>query len=283
MIKQEDIKKVDSDNGRTYTFELDGVTYEFISVTTVLNQILNKPGLIPWAYNIGIENTVKVLSATAEKLIKEERESEFALAVSNYDWTVVKNHLKEKELTWESKRDAGGDRGTIVHSYLEARIKGENPPNECELFPDYCQSLDKFLDDYQPEFHASELTVVSMKLEYAGTLDALCTITKHPSNRRHRPMIGKEVVLDLKTGSDGKVYPEVHFPQIDAYAEAYVEMNDPEGGTVDYLDGMIVGVGPKNYSPAVNYYPKGCFKPILEVFRNVEKGKAANPNARKKK
>lgn len=279
MLKQEDISKVDTEDGRYYHLEIDGVEYKLISVTTVLNQILNKPGLIPWAYNVGVENTMRVISQTAQSCIEGDREGEFALAMSNYDWTTMKQHLKEKELTWKDQRNKGGDRGTIVHSYLEARIKGEDAPPEAEQYKDYCSSLDKWLDDYQPEFHSSELTVVSLLHEYAGTLDATCTITKHPSNRRHIPMIGHEVVLDLKTGSEGKIYPEIHFPQIDAYAQAEAEMKE----TDVIMDGMIVGVGPENYSPAVNYFPKECFLPILQVFNMFEEGKAANPNARKKR
>ena len=45
---------------------------------------------------------------------------------------------------------------------------------------------------------------------------------------------------------------------------------------------MIVSVGEEKFQPAVNYYPKGVFLPILNAFHMIAEGNKANPNARGK-
>jgi hypothetical protein len=275
-IKQEDIKQINTDDGRFYELEINGQVHKLISVTTVIGSLLAKPALVPWAYNIGIEETVKAIQEKIEFHVANDIPIE-AETILSIDWQDVKKYLAEKERTYDNRRGEGADRGILLHSCLEARIAGEDLPEGHEQVSDYCASLDKFIKDYNPEFHESEMKVVSLAHGFAGTLDTVCTIHKHPARRRHPSMIGKRVVLDLKTNKGGSIYPIPHFSQIDAYGLAYEEM----GGQYDA--GMVVAIGPENYSPNVNYFPKGIFLKMLDTHKALEEGQTNNPNARKKK
>jgi hypothetical protein len=275
-IKQEDIIQVNSDDGRYYELEINGTIHKLVSVTTVIGTLLNKPALVPWAYNVGIEETVKALKEKIEFYVENDMPID-AETILSVNWEDVKKYLAEKERSYDKRRGEGADRGILLHSCLEARIAGEDLPEGHEQVSDYLASLDKFIKDYDPEFHESEMKVVSLQHGFAGTLDTVCTIHKHPPRRRHPSMVNKRVVLDLKTNKSGSIYAIPHFSQLDAYGIAYEEM----GGQYDA--GMVVAIGPENYSPNVNYYPKGTFLKLLEAHRALEIGNESNPNARKKK
>ena len=224
-INQDQIKQINDPDGRTYRLEIDGVEYVFISVTTVLGFLLNKPALPTWSFNVGIENTCELISNEAQRAIEQDNVDEFMLHAANMNWLQVKKHLRDTRQTHDAQAQSGADRGIIVHRAFECRIKGiPLDIDETKPYKSYIKQMDKFLKDYNPEFHESEMKVVSMDHSYAGTLDTVCTIKKHPKLRKHTPMVGKKVVLDLKTNREGKVYPMVHFPQIDAYQMAYEEM-----------------------------------------------------------
>jgi hypothetical protein len=122
------------------------------------------------------------------------------------------------------------------------------------------------------------MMVISLENGYAGTLDAVCTIRKHPKRRKHESLVGKTVILDLKTNKDAKVYTPDNLLQVDAYREALLEM-----GYERDIDGeLVLAVGPERYTPCLNYYPRGTFHTVLKCFNALEEAKSMNPNGRKK-
>jgi hypothetical protein len=262
---------VTGEDSRYYYVEVNGVEHKLISVTTVLN-ILSKPALIPWAFKLGVEETLAALH-------------EIEGGIPAYDRIYAA--IKENQGTPKDRSGEGASRGTELHAVLESRIAGglQDIPEDIATmamgatmtYPEYVASLDKFIYDYEPEWHESELKVVNLELGYAGMLDAVCTIHKQPSRKRHENLVGKKIILDLKTNNEGRVYPEAHFPQIDAYATAYVSM-----GYEPHDREAILAIGPKTYSVGVNYFEGECFLPILQAYQVLDRSKKLNPNGRKK-
>ena len=274
------ITKNDTDNGRTYEIKFDnGETRSLISVTTVINAILAKPALVPWAFNLGVENTHKLIAKDAQRMIKEDRIEEYVLALAQ-DPSIMskmtKDRLSTNEMTTKDFSSQSADRGTLVHKYLEKKIKGQATVGMRDETEMYTSQVNRFIEEYGVEFHASEMTVFSLDKEYAGTLDAICTITKHPKRRRHKPLIGKTMILDLKTNKNGQVYKQAQFPQLTAYEVAVGNMRDQGFITneVPFIEGsMIVAAGPDKYGIGVNDYPANSFDVIHEVFKMYESTK----------
>lgn len=95
--------------------------------------------------------------------------------------------------------------GTAIHSWLEEYVlTGTRPDVDDEMRP-MCEALDRWLDEWQPAWEASEVVVYHPTLGYAGQLDGIFTVD------------GQRLMYDLKTtrkhlDSRGKrrgPYPEV--------------------------------------------------------------------------
>lgn len=279
MIDTSKIKRIDGDNERYYEFEYEGEIYKFISVTTILGKMLSKPALVPWAFNYGVREALGWVGEEARQAIDEARVDEFALSMSVNDWTNVKDILNKTDRSANSASKEAQERGTKVHTGLEFIVAGKvidkDKVQDKDMLP-YVSEIERFCEEYEPEWHESESIVVSMSGQYAGTLDAVCTIHNHPPRKRHPSLVGKKVILDLKTGKDGRVYPESHFPQLCAYGHARREMG------YDHDNEIILAVGPESYSVGVNYYPSSVFHHLHAAWKAIEDGNSLNPNKRKK-
>lgn len=279
MITQDQIKQINTDDGRYYELEINGEIHKLISVTTVIGAILHKPSLMAWAYNVGIEQAVEAVKDKVHFYLKTNQIDQLTDGILNIDHLKVKKYLKDKERSYDSQRDEAADRGTLIHKLLEWIIEGKDSSNfelADESIRSYLDNLNRFIDDYQPEFLESELKVFSLDKGYAGTLDTVCRINAHPPRRRHKSMVGETVVLDLKSNKDGKIYPDSHFLQVTAYENAYREM----GQSID--GGMVLAVGPNSYSVGHNYFDPDSFNTILDAYNMIDKCKKLNPNARNK-
>lgn len=263
-IKQKHITSNDSDNGRTYTVDLgEDAVIDVMSVTTMMN-VLEKPALVPWAYNHGIKEAYEVMINAEENIL------------SPYE---IKDILKDEKRDIESEKNKGGTRGTAVHKYLECEIMG-HPYDVDPAYQPYWDQVLRFLNDYQPEFQATEIKVVSLEHGYAGRLDNLVTIKAHPPRRKHRSLVNESGVFDLKTNKDGKVYPNSHLPQVEAYKNAAIEMT--EGNLPFELTfGLVLAAGLQTYQPCVSYATIDTFLAIKNCYDALYKMGRSNPNARK--
>lgn len=202
-----------SENKQRYYLLPDG--QKFPSVTTVLGVALNKPALPGWAAKVVAEQAMTDLP----KLVRMSR-TERGEAVK---W------LKGRPY---AQRDEAAAAGTKAHDLAEAYVLGkpyEVPSPDTPLGQTLGQFV-RFLDEFKPEFEATEATVASLTGQWAGTLDAICRI----------PALGdKLVVLDYKTSRTGP-YPEWAL-QVAAYSRAdtmwladgtSVEMPKIEGAAV---------------------------------------------------
>jgi hypothetical protein len=273
-ITQDQIQLIET-QGSGHTYRITGkedsiLTDGYIdlpSVTTIINNTVNKPALQPWAYNVGISSTLEYLQSLAE---------DQPAAISNLTSGEIKLALEEREATHKHEMERGAARGTEIHSVLEAIAKGKDYTFSREYAP-YVETLKKWIDDYKPEFHKAEYKVASLEHGFAGQFDAICTINAHPPRRRHQDLTGQTVLLDIKTNKDGAVYNETYLPQVEAYHEAYTEMG---GDPVD--ERLVVALGPAGkYTPCVSYADFNTFKCIQNLYDALIDMKSNNPNKRK--
>lgn len=226
---------------------------ENLSVTSAMKS-LAKPFLVGWAAKMAAECAVEDHAIIAAMLEKGDK-------------TAALNHIKQARY-----RDAGGkgDRGTIVHSAIEAYVEGkkidlDHVQSELEekavperLWKATYKMIDgvaEFLFDTEPEILWSESTVYSREHGYAGTADL---IAKVKIGRSKLP-----AVIDVKTGKS--IYNEVAM-QLTAYGRAdFVGLDD--GTEVPLLkSGEPVRHGICIRPTASGRYERGNFDLTDEVF-----------------
>lgn len=188
---------------------------EVLSVTTAMKS-LNKPFLVGWAAKMTAECAVEDM-AIIQAMLEKKNGKKAAL-----------DYLKQARY-----RDAGGkaDRGTVVHSAVEAYLAGKKIDLDHVQFqleekdvPEHLwaatykmiDGVMEFLYDFEPEVIQSEATVYSREHEYAGTLDILAKVVV---GRTKLP-----VVIDFKASK--AIYNETAM-QLTAYGRAdFVGMDD---------------------------------------------------------
>lgn len=136
--------------------------------------------------------------------------------------------LKQHKLTVNHVRDQAADRGTNVHSALEAWVKTGVTPNP-DFFPEnergYVEGLVRFINDAHPHPLMSEVMVASLD-GYAGRFDLLANldgevvVKTYPTKPPVREQVNGVWLLDLKTSKS--VYTTYHL-QLAAYRKAMEE------------------------------------------------------------
>ncbi len=201
---------------RTYSWPpLPPHEFEVISVTSAVEGGLPKPYLVGWAAKEAAMCAVDDLDIVTKMV---ERGDEQAAI----------NHIKGAAYR---KRDAAGNRGTIVHSAIEAYIGGKPVDVEAvqaqldeknvpkSMHKSTFKMIDgvmEFLFDHEPEIFWSEATVYNREHGYAGTADI---IGRFKIGNSRLPAI-----LDVKTSKD--IYNETAM-QLAAYARGeFVGLDD---------------------------------------------------------
>ncbi|MDR5730557.1 MAG: hypothetical protein RB191_24375 [Terriglobia bacterium] len=147
--------------------------------------------------------------------------------------------LKREKLTVNDHRDQAAAGGTVVHKALEDYINLGTLPNAGAVPENKrasIQGLAKFILEFRPEFVASEVRTLSVKHGYAGTFDFLA----HIHGELHEvPKRGGGSYVKLRPNPAAKlfilgdmknskwVYPTSHFPQLEAYEGARLEIGEP--------------------------------------------------------
>ena len=253
-----------SEDGKNY--EHGGASYD--RVTTVIHKAL-PPYLTPWAEGVGREAVLKLYALNGGNLPSDPQE--VAEAVKREGWTT------------DQEKKAGGLRGAEIHFAVEAWIKQGIPPDLSDFEPEvrpYAQTLAQFLVDYEPEFEASEIMLYEPTLGYAGTCDAIGSVTKRPKGARHPEVTGQRLVFDFKTNKNKAVYDQ-HYAQLAAYELAL----DHHGVKVD--GSAVVAIGPHGipgspYRFAVNYWDAEDWLPVIALYHLLQDVRDKNPNKRKK-
>lgn len=228
-------------------------TFHYVpSVTTVLKIVGGDKinGLMYWAVNCALEHLDgalidKLALPAAEQILDQLEEylraksgvgqqqvsiadlygwmNTLQISVDNAPWASLRAEAKKAHTL---KRDAAGDLGTHVHSWIETCIRhlahGFALPEIPPALPKKSrEALQRWVDEVNGqtrEYLAVERPVYSISGHFCGTLDALY---------RQGDVY---TVDDVKTSK--KVYPE-HFLQLSAYAWALMEEGIiPEGSKV---------------------------------------------------
>lgn len=169
------------------------------SVTSILNVIGESDGLVWWARR-----------GVAEVAI--DTQSQWRPHVDAGDRKAAVDFLANAH---NRQNDEDKDRGSKLHDLLlQWTLDGARPACDDPALAAYLDHFDRWLDDYQPEFEAAELTVYHPGYGYAGTLDAIAVVD------------GLRCVVDWKTKErafDARGKPATPFAaqavlQINAYA-----------------------------------------------------------------
>ena len=172
------------------------------STTTLLDDILSKGGLPPWAEARGIEGAIQ---AVRLGLVGPDTAPEEAVEI------VRSNRLGADQ----AKREAA-DRGINVHALLEAYMRTGSAPRLKDHPVEhhgFIQGLARWLLEADPEPKSVEELVVHPEDGYAGRLDL-------------RAIIGSELVTcDAKTQERAGIYTTAHY-QVNLYERAAVRCGD---------------------------------------------------------
>lgn len=156
----------------------------------------------------------------------------------------------------DDTRNAAAKRGTQVHLAFRDWAMG-CPPDPFD-YPDldgFLEGLERFIDANDPDFHDSERWTASLRYKYAGTLDAFCTFRKGKYK-------GATARIDLKTG---RIYPESHWPQLEAYEAAEIERG---GGASDARLVLAVKEGKYRFVESTDTFQD--FKVLLRHYESIQ-------------
>lgn len=185
--------------GRTHWY-VDGNGNRMPGVTTLLGNGIPKPALINWAAN-----------ATAEAAVNQwDQLSELRVA----------DRLTTLQRARYEKPDKAKKRGTEVHNLAERLVKGEAVQAIPDEIRGHVEAYVRFLDRYDVEPVLVEVTIVSYKYGYAGTLDLVAWLNTTD---------GRQLwLLDIKTNEKG-IYGETALQLAGyRYAEFYVGSDGKE-------------------------------------------------------
>lgn len=245
------------------------------SVTTILG-VLDKPALLYWA----AEQTANAAVAVAKSLparVEEEGAASVVKWLRDARFRRPKDQLSDTEF------------GTQVHKLCEEyALTGAKPEVRRDVFlGDFdaavgcLEQFDKWLQEWSPEYLATECTVYSPSYGVAGTCDGFMVLD------------GARVIFDYKSskksyGSDGKpttLYPEValqlaayrhsemaalwrprHFESFRRRLYLLSEAERQAGVPVPEVDG---GIGIKITPEHATAYPVRCDQEVYESFLYV--------------
>lgn len=155
------------------------------SVTTILKSFGDSEGLIQWT-----------AATTAQAAVTKLRTLN-AMASEDPDGAV--KWLKEQRFATAKGTRSATKLGTAAHAAFEFLVvEGHRPPMgtplvegvmDAEVVP-YLDSFERWLDSFQPEYLAAELTLYNAGRGYAGTADGFAVVDGIP------------VIVDYKTSRD---------------------------------------------------------------------------------
>lgn len=240
------------------------------SVTTI-NGVMDKPALVHWAAKETAKAALDQERAWRGRLEHEGRDSALKY-LADARWRAGKGQRSATEL------------GKAVHAAIEHKeIYGEyddDARHDAELRP-YLVQADRFLDEFQPEIIAAEVTVFSPTWGYAGTADAFQRLQDTP------------LIVDYKTSREPRdskgdrktPYPEVGMQlaayryaelaavwrarQSESYKRRYYLLNDTERALAvpvpEVAGGVAVLITPEFYA----VHPVRCGPSIFELFLHL--------------
>lgn len=235
----------------------------FISVTTVLGNIA-KYGLQQWAANLAANaafDRLPLLNRASRNQSCNATKTDNACGTCR---ACVTYWLADQH---NQVRDAAADLGIKLHDVAENdTLFGEGAHIDDDVKP-FVDQYRRWRDHFQPEFHASEMTVISRKWGYAGTLDTVFSIAKMPEKLAH--LSGLPCCADWKTS---KTIDLLKGWQVIAYANADVVLM-PDGTELpmpEIKGGLIVHIRPERVQMREVYLTDTNFQYFIHLLRVVE-------------
>lgn len=188
-----------------WTYIVEGHDEELPSVTNIIKATVPKQ-LAWWGMQVGCDGVAQLMRNGP-------------VTVPPY-WTgqQLVSMLNDKKLTVNDVLDKAGKRGTTIHKILEKYGKTGNLPEEIDpTYAGYARGLVRWLMENRPEFISQEVMTASLKHGYAGSFDG--RVVMHDGKYK-----GQTALIDLKTSK--AIYKDQHFPQVEAYEQAEVELGE---------------------------------------------------------
>jgi len=180
----------------------------FPSVTQIISATVPKD-LSYWGMKVGVAGVC---------ILYDRHKLNRKIHVEDVD-DVVQQLVFEK-LTTNHIYQSRGRSGITIHQALEDFGRKGVVPDPL-AFPqedlERVCGLARWILETSPRFVAQEVQTASLKYQYAGTFDARVIFGAGEYK-------GKECLVDLKTSK--YVYPESHFPQLEAYEAAELECGE---------------------------------------------------------
>jgi hypothetical protein len=256
------IRPETSFDGASHTYQLDGEDLLGVSTIAKVGGVEETWGIASaWGFRIGYEG--------AHEVLEDEYGDSMGSPVTKDE---LREEMQKRGLTPWSKRDKAAERGNWVHDVLEALGQNNRMPDLSRV-PDeekgHAKSLMAWYVWLRPSFVAVEVQVTSGRHRFAGrydirawcdarrVLETIDPLRDDPQAHRIRELAAEKQpalgLLDLKTSKG--IYPNTHFPQLEGYEGAGVEM----------------GFGKTDFRAVINTSPDGSFDPSPR--RKNEKGK----------
>jgi hypothetical protein len=235
----------------------------FISVTTVLSNIA-KFGITPWAARLSATSAFDRLPllnrASRAPLCNLTKTDEACGACRDCVtfWLADRHNVV---------RDEAADLGVKLHDVAESdALFGEGAHVDDDVKP-FVEQYRRWVKAYKPTFEASEMTVISRKWGYAGTLDAIFSIAAMPEKLAH--LSGLPLCCDWKTS---KSVDRVKGWQVVAYANADAVLL-PDGTELpmpEIKGGLIVHIRPEKVQMREVHLTDANFQYFVHMLRVVE-------------
>lgn len=217
---------------------------KFRSVTTILDGGYPKPALVHWSAREVAACAIENLPYLAKLRGRAAREEAF-------EW------LRRAA---ERKKEGAADLGSAIHHHAEARVLGKPMPEPTDEQAPFIEAFDHFLDDWKPEFEATELTVAHPGHEWAGTGDGWLRFPRHGDAL---------AMIDYKSGR--KPYGEAGM-QLAAYRRATVGWlkNGTEVEPPATDRAYVVHLRPDKYPDGYAVIPVDTGDEMYAQFRTVQ-------------
>lgn len=233
-----------------WTYKVEGLDDPVPSVTNIIKATVPKE-LAWWGMQVGCEGVAELLANHIPLPYGDRTSGEYWLKL-----------LQQYKLTVNDTLKAAGARGTEIHDALEVYGKtGNLPETVSNASVGYLKALGLFLLENQPEFYEQETATASLAYRYAGTFDGKAIL-------RSGKYQGARVLLDIKTSK--RVYKDQHYPQLEAYEYAEVELGEEPTDTR-----MVVRLSEQGkYQISVSTDTFDDFYVLLQHYRSIEGRKA---------
>lgn len=216
----------------------------------------------------------------------------------------LREELKARGLTPWSTRDKAAKRGSWVHDGLEELGQDGAVPDMVAFAEKHgaeaaghMQSVLAWFLYFRPKFVAMEVQVASREHRFAGRYDVRCIIDAErlltcvdplrddPQAVRIRELAAERkpalCLVDLKTSKG--IYATTHFPQLEGYEGAGVEMGYPATDARCVLNTWPTGEHDPSRDFAVSWATYEDFLAFAPALRAIKRLKAADPERMRKK